>query len=1058
MIAILDGKRLSAVMETIGETQASIARKSGVSRAQLGRLVSGNEARVRQGTLERLARALDISPDALLVGGAIPRYKRWLAEQAGYIDFRGFGMPTVQRQPIQEVFVDLAVEEEVGECQGECSPRESRLQNLKRRPEGRVPATSCVRNQDRVVILGNPGSGKTTLLRFLAVSSATTEGESTETPIYVRLPEFCRAQELDEGVDLVKFLAARAAERGCPDMEEPLRRELTGEKRPCLVLLDGLDEVGNQEQMDRLIRTVQTFVEEYPRNRYAVASRLVGFDAAPWRSQGFSVFRLLEYDRASLERFAEKWSEVLSRTENKPLKEVRERLNRAIFSSPRVRALASSPLILTILVLLNEARGGVLPRRRVDLYEKVVDVFLETWESNKRSVDSFEGTRGIDLDAREFRWLLSDLSLAMQKAERTLAPRWWIAEKIEGYLQHKLGFAPDEAKDVCDRLIRYLAERTGLVEERGLGLFGFSHRTLQEYFASLGVIDEADASPARGVTGCLRGYYFHPQWPEVVRLVAAQLAPPLAESLLASILDDPDPVGRFLRRGPLLVLKCLLDGTSIANRRFVNGVLDSLVEAGKSHWLGIALKVIDVLQHFEGTRLQDSACRTLEAILETAKRELDVEEYQCLYQWVHACEFSGRAVGNLHERLLSVEAAAGMVDVSLGDAACQVFYVNDALWAENPDKWHASARSLLEDPNQAPQLKQVLLQEMGRRVATDGACRLVLRKILCSAADAPLRVACAEALATVTRGKNNAKRLLLRVLQKDPNDEVRQACAAALRYVAQRDSAIADRLVEVLTSGAPSSVRAGAARGLAKGAASWPAVREQLERRLGCADEQDDVRIACARALKSQMGTDLILVQALKSWLKSPAVPRLQRVAGVLLATAMAEETLDWDHEVIEKVETLLMGLEAPSPAALGSLEAIAMARELRHGLRLENVLRDSLRPVADSIELAFVFGSTARNRQTQESDIDLLIIGEATLKSLSGPLRQAENMLGRRISPVVYTREAFGQRYQRGDPFLLDVYRREKIPVIRRSGEISQKEFEDELRGMVSEQLDSTA
>jgi len=206
------------------------------------------------------------------------------------------------------------------------------------------------------------------------------------------------------------------------------------------------------------------------------------------------------------------------------------------------------------------------------------------------------------------------------------------------------------------------------------------------------------------------------------------------------------------------------------------------------------------------------------------------------------------------------------------------------------------------------------------------------------------------------------------------------------------------------------------------------------------------------------MGTDPILVETLKSWLESPAIPRLQRIAGELLATAMAEEALDWDHEAIERAQTLLMGVENPCPCALKSLEAIATARAVRHGLRLENVLRDSLRPVADSIELAFVFGSTARNRQTQDSDIDLLIIGEATLKSLSGPLRQAENMLGRRISPVIYTRDAFRQRYQRGDPFLLDVYRREKIPVIQKSGDISLKEFEDELRGLVSEQLGSTA
>jgi predicted nucleotidyltransferase len=273
----------------------------------------------------------------------------------------------------------------------------------------------------------------------------------------------------------------------------------------------------------------------------------------------------------------------------------------------------------------------------------------------------------------------------------------------------------------------------------------------------------------------------------------------------------------------------------------------------------------------------------------------------------------------------------------------------------------------------------------------------------------------------------------------------------------ERDSAIGDRLVEILRSDAPVSVRTGAAYGLTKAAVSRSAVREELERCLGRNEELDEVRTACAWALEAQVATDRVLVDALKSWLESHAAPRFQRVAGELLSTAMAEETLDWDHEVIERAETVLMGVENPCPCALRSLKAIAKARAVRHGLRLENVLRDSLRPVADSIELAFVFGSTARNRQTQESDIDLLIIGEATLKSLSGPLRQAENMLGRRVSPAIYTRDAFRQRYQRGDPFLLDVCRREKIPVIQKSGENSPREFEDELRAMVAEHLGST-
>ncbi|NLX96375.1 MAG: NACHT domain-containing protein [Rhodopirellula sp.] len=1057
MLATLDTGRLQAAIASAGVSQSVVVQRSGISRAQLSRLVAGDNPKIRRGTLERLAAAVDVAPESLLVGGMITRYKRWLAEQTGYVDFRGFGMPTLERRPIAEIFVDTAVAEESAECREECSPQRPASRRLVRRADRAVSASRCVLDHDRVMVLGGPGGGKTTLLRFLAHSAAVAGEPSAEIPLYVRLPEFARAEDLNDRADLVKFLAARAAEQGCPDVEAALREELESDRHRCLVLLDGLDEVGNQDRRDRLVRSVQTLVEKYPRNRYAVTSRPAGFDSAPWRNQGFSVFRLLDYDREHLRCFAEKWATALSQAENKPYPEVCQRLNRAIFASPRVRALASNPLIVTILVLLNEARGGVLPRRRVDLYEKVVDVFLDTWESNKRSADAFEETCGIDLDAREFRWLLSDLSLAMQKAERTIAPRWWIAAKIEDYLQFKLGFAVEEAKDACDRILRYLAERTGLIEERGLGLFAFSHRTLQEYFASLGVIDEAEAAPQRGVTGCLRGYYFHPQWPEVVRLVAAQLTPPLAESLLASILDDPDPVGRFLRRAHLLALGCLSDGTSIADRRLVTGILDSLKDLGHSRWLGTTLQIIDALRGIEGTRVQDLADRTVQAILENARMHLERDDYDCLYQWAHTEEVLRRTEDELPVSF-QAEEAAREVTVEVGDSTCRMIRVNSDLLSENPDKWYASACSLLGDPSQTIELKQFLAREMGRRVLTDRQCRIRLRKILCSEMSGPLRAVCAEALAAVTKGKNDTKRLLLRTLLKDKDEEVRRACAVALRNAAEHDSAIADPLLEILAGDAPVAVRAGAVRGLRKAAVSRPAVRETLQRHLTSAGESDDVRIACAWTLAARLADNSVLLAALKSWLQSPPSARLQRVAAELLATAMADERLDWDHEVMERAENVLMGLEDPCPCALDSLQSVATAREVRRGLRLENVLRDALRPLGDSIELAFVFGSTARNRQTQESDIDLLIIGGATLKSLSGSLRQAENVLGRRISPAIYTRDSFRERCQRGDPFLLDVCRREKIPVIQSGGKSSQKEFEDELRAMVAERMDSPA
>jgi len=1048
----LDIKAVRLAMESQGLTQAEVVRRSGLSRAQLSRLLSLSVASVRKDTVTRLAQGLDVSPSEILRGGRLHDFRNAIAEEHERIDFRGIGMPQFEPQPIEDVFVDLTLREHADSSDA-CRPGSGEV------PRSRTPqpiaATECVRTQDRVVVLGHPGSGKTTLLRYLTHCCARDTADEGELPIYIRLAEFSRAQELDERVDLLKFAAARAADRGCPDVEESLKKELSEEKRRCLVLLDGLDEVAEHDQNEKLIAAVKAFVSQYPNNRYVVTSRIVGFESGTWADLGFSVFRVLGYSRKQLHAFAEKWAKLLARIQGQLYSEVLEDLQSAIFSNPRVRALASNPLILTILVLLSGARGGTLPRRRVDLYQKVVDVFLDSWEKSKRATDKFDETYSINLDAREFRWLLSDVSLAIQKAERTLAPRWWLAEKMREYLQNKLGFELNDANDTCDRIIRYLAERTGLIEERGRDLFGFSHRTLQEYFASLGAIDEADASPSRDVSHCIRDYLFHPQWCEVVRLIAAQLTPPLAESLLSSIVDDPDPVGRFLRRGPLLALKCLSDGTTVANRRLIANVFENLTDLGRSKWLGITLDAFDVLESLEGTRLERQAKDTIAAILAAAEAELDSDDFECLYNRIKLREVFDKAGDGLFAG--SDSEAAREVPVTIDGKEHKVVFFNAAMLLDHPDAWYKSVCAILEDENKSLELKQLIVRELGRRIGTDRRSRMRLRKILVSDAATALRVASAWALASGSNGRHSTKRLLARVLEQDRDEQVRAACAAGLKEAASEDPTVRDRLVQFLEGGEPAGVCGGAARGLSKVAMTDESIADSLLRRVRDESEADETRVSCAWSLQPQIGKERKITNAFKGWLDAQKPPNLRRVAAQCLAVVMADESITWDHRVVEKAEHILMTLTDPCPHALESLTALATARVVRGGLRLETVLRDSLEPLVDRIEVAFVFGSTARKRQTEDSDIDLFIIGNANLKDVSTPLRGAENTLGRRINPVMYTRQSFEEKYHAGDPFLLDVYRREKIPIIPSSADSSGRSLDDELRAMVSERLAST-
>lgn len=97
----------------------------------------------------------------------------------------------------------------------------------------------------------------------------------------------------------------------------------------------------------------------------------------------------------------------------------------------------------------------------------------------------------------------------------------------------------------------------------------------------------------------------------------------------------------------------------------------------------------------------------------------------------------------------------------------------------------------------------------------------------------------------------------------------------------------------------------------------------------------------------------------------------------------------------------------------------------------LVDVLREVLRPYAKSIRVAFVFGSVARGKERSQSDVDLLVIGSATLADLSPVLSKAENRLHRPVNATVFSPQEFAAKIARGNHFLRSVLVKEKIFVI---------------------------
>ena len=92
----------------------------------------------------------------------------------------------------------------------------------------------------------------------------------------------------------------------------------------------------------------------------------------------------------------------------------------------------------------------------------------------------------------------------------------------------------------------------------------------------------------------------------------------------------------------------------------------------------------------------------------------------------------------------------------------------------------------------------------------------------------------------------------------------------------------------------------------------------------------------------------------------------------------------------------------------------------------LRDVLSNALAPVK-GIEVAFVFGSLASGSGKAASDVDLLVIGDAGLRTLAPVLRKASEALGREINPVTMSAAEF-KKGRTKHPLLVDILAKPKL------------------------------
>ncbi|MEH1824736.1 MAG: tetratricopeptide repeat protein [Nostoc sp.] len=390
------------------------------------------------------------------------------------------------------------------------------------------------------VILGAPGAGKTTLLRYLALHFATAKRDGNETviggepqeelgkallPIFFRIADYAERLQQEPELSLLEYLRQfyRQWEAYFQDEAETEMATLLLEKMyqgQCLMLLDGLDEVFEQESRRLIVERIDQFVNAFSSNKFVITSRIAGYRDVKLSSR-FAEFTIEDMGIEQVEKFLERWCLAIERAQQPEASEAQwqragndqaRKILEAIKDNEGVKRLTANPLLLTILALIHR-NGERLPNRRVKLYELAVQTLTEDWQLGKKLPDAPK----VLLNQNEVVAFLAPLAYWMHEEK----PSGLVTEaEVEQQLAAKLAelndtdLESDSVRLAVQEFLRKVRETTGLFVERAPGVYGFMHLTFEEYFAARYIAD----NEVSDILAIIRKHLHEPRWNEPILL------------------------------------------------------------------------------------------------------------------------------------------------------------------------------------------------------------------------------------------------------------------------------------------------------------------------------------------------------------------------------------------------------------------------------------------------------------------------------------------------------------------------------------------------------------